>query len=40
MLAFIAATWNKDRLAAVLFLPYAAWTAFATALTAGVVTLN
>ena len=40
VVAFIAAAWNKDRLAAVLFLPYAAWTAFATALTAGVVTLN
>jgi tryptophan-rich sensory protein len=40
VLAFIAATWNKDRFAAILFLPYAAWTAFATALTAGVVTLN
>ncbi len=36
VLAFIAVAWSKDRLGAVLFLPYAAWTAFATALTAGV----
>ncbi|WP_018431226.1 TspO/MBR family protein [Hoeflea sp. 108] len=40
VLTFIAAAWNSDRLAAVLFLPYAAWTAFATALTAGVVYMN
>lgn len=40
VLAFIAAAWNRDRLAAVLFLPYATWTAFATALTAGVVFMN
>ncbi|MCX8570886.1 TspO/MBR family protein [Aminobacter sp. MET-1] len=40
VLTFIAAAWNSDRLAAVLFLPYAAWTAFATALTAGVVFMN
>ncbi len=40
VLAFIASAWAKDRLAAILFLPYAAWTAFATALTAGVVAMN
>jgi len=40
LLAFIAAAWTRDRLAAILFLPYAAWTAFATALTAGVVMMN
>lgn len=40
VLAFIVAAWSRDRLAAVLFLPYAAWTAFATALTAGVVIMN
>jgi len=40
VLAFIAAAWTRDRLAAILFLPYAAWTAFATALTAGVVMMN
>ena len=40
VIGFIIAAWNKDRLAAILFLPYAAWTAFATALTAGVVVMN
>lgn len=40
VLGFIAAAWKRDRLAAILFLPYAAWTAFATMLTAGVVLMN
>ena len=40
VIGFIVAAWNADRLAAILFLPYAAWTAFATALTAGVVVMN
>lgn len=40
VIGFIVAAWNTDRLAAILFLPYAAWTAFATALTAGVVVMN
>lgn len=40
VLAFIAAAWSRDRLAAVLFLPYAAWTAFATALTSAIVIMN
>ncbi|PTM97603.1 TspO/MBR family protein [Mycoplana dimorpha] len=40
VLAFIATAWKRDRVAAILFLPYAAWTAFATALTAGVVVMN
>lgn len=40
VLAFIAVAWKTDRLAALLFLPYAAWTAFATALTTGIVIMN
>jgi benzodiazapine receptor len=40
VLAFIAVAWNRDRLAALLFLPYAAWTVLATALTAGIVMMN
>lgn len=40
VLSFIAAAWNTDRLSAVLFMPYAAWTAFAIALNAGVVIMN
>lgn len=40
VLAFIAVAWNRDRVVAMLFLPYAAWMALATALTAGVVTMN
>ncbi|WP_199902419.1 TspO/MBR family protein [Azospirillum sp. B4] len=40
ILAFIATAWRQDRLAAVLFLPYAAWVAFATALNAGIYLLN
>ncbi|MFD1329050.1 TspO/MBR family protein [Mycoplana ramosa] len=40
VLAFIATAWKRDRAAAILFLPYAAWTAFATVLTAVVVVLN
>lgn len=40
VLGFIATAWTRDRLAAILFLPYAAWTAFATVLTAGVVIMN
>jgi translocator protein len=40
VIGFVVAAWNTDRFAAILFLPYAAWTAFATALTAGVVVMN
>ncbi|HCU93941.1 MAG TPA: TspO protein [Actinobacteria bacterium] len=36
----IRQTWRADRTAAVLLLPYAAWTAFATALNAEIVRLN
>ncbi|MDE1150763.1 MAG: tryptophan-rich sensory protein [Azospirillaceae bacterium] len=40
ILAFIATAWRQDRLAAVLFLPYAAWVAFATSLNTGIYVLN
>lgn len=40
ILAFIGWHWGRDRLTAVLFLPYAAWVALATAVNAGVVWLN
>jgi len=40
ILAFIALTWNRDRVAAFLFVPYAAWVAFATALNASIWWLN
>jgi benzodiazapine receptor len=36
----IRQTWRADRTAAVLLLPYAGWTAFATALNAEIVRLN
>jgi tryptophan-rich sensory protein len=36
----IRQTWRADRAAAVLLLPYASWTAFATALNAEIVRLN
>lgn len=37
---FIAATWYRDRTAALLFIPYAAWTTFAGLLNAGIWWLN
>lgn len=40
ILAFIAATWRSDRISAGLFLPYAAWVTFATALNASIWALN
>jgi benzodiazapine receptor len=40
ILAFIAAAWNVDRLSAWLFVPYAAWVAFATLLNASIWLLN
>ncbi|WP_430514107.1 TspO/MBR family protein [Pannonibacter phragmitetus] len=40
ILAFIAAGWRRDRLAALLFVPYAAWVSFATALNLALVQLN
>ena len=38
--AFIALTWNRDRTSAVLFVPYAAWVAFASLLNGSLFTLN
>jgi translocator protein len=40
ILAFIATAWRQDRPAALLFLPYAAWVTFATALNTGICVLN
>lgn len=40
ILAFIALSWNRDRLSALLFLPYAAWVAFASVLNASIWWLN
>jgi benzodiazapine receptor len=38
--AFIALTWQKDRVAAWLFVPYLAWVSFATLLNASIWWLN
>ncbi len=40
ILAFIAAAWRTDRIASLLFLPYAAWVAFAALLNAALWRLN
>ena len=40
VIAFIGLAWDRDRPAALLFLPYGAWVAFATALTASIRWLN
>lgn len=40
VIGFIAASWRQDRTAALLFLPYLAWVAFATALNTAIVVLN
>ncbi len=40
ILAFMAAAWRRDRVAAFLFAPYAAWVAFATVLNASIWSLN
>ena len=40
ILAFIANRWSKDRVSALLFLPYAAWVAFASVLNGSIVALN
>ena len=40
ILVFIAKRWRADRLSALLFVPYAAWVAFATVLNASIVALN
>lgn len=40
ILAFIRLTWERDRIASVLFMPYAAWVAFAAVLNASIWWLN
>ncbi|MGE3150284.1 MAG: TspO/MBR family protein [Pseudorhodoplanes sp.] len=40
ILAFIAASWRQDRVAAWLFAPYAAWVSFASLLNGSIWTLN
>lgn len=40
VLAFIALSWRNDRTSAVLFIPYAAWIGFATALNLSIVLLR
>ncbi len=40
ILAFIASAWQRDRVSAWLFIPYAAWVAFATCLNASIWWLN
>jgi translocator protein len=40
ILAFIALSWRRDRVASVLFIPYGLWVAYATALNAAIVALN
>ncbi len=40
IVAFIAERWNKDRVSALLFAPYAAWVGFATILNLSLAILN
>ncbi len=40
ILAFIVTTWRQDRVAALLFVPYAAWVSFASLLNAAIWRLN
>ncbi len=40
ILAFIGVTWRRDRVAALLFVPYAAWVAFAATLNLSIAILN
>lgn len=39
-LAFIRAAWSVDRVAASLFLPYAAWVAYASVLNAAILVMS
>ncbi len=38
--AFLVWSWRQDRIAALLFAPYAAWVAFASVLNASIYSLN
>jgi tryptophan-rich sensory protein len=40
IVAFITNRWNRDRVAAWLFVPYAAWVAFASLLNLSIAVLN
>jgi len=40
ILAFIVWQWESDRVSSVLFVPYAAWIAFASMLNLAIVSLN
>lgn len=40
IVAFIVASWRQERTAAWMFVPYAAWVAFATLLNASILALN
>nr|MCU0791189.1 tryptophan-rich sensory protein [Nitratireductor sp.] len=40
IIAFIVVAWRPARLAAILFLPYAAWVSFASVLNTAIVALN
>lgn len=40
IVAFIGLTWKQDRASALLFIPYAAWVAFASALNLSIAILN
>lgn len=40
IVAFIGATWRKDRPSALMFLPYALWVGFASALNLSIAVLN
>ena len=40
IIGFIAKSWNRDRLSALLFLPYAAWVSFASVLNLSIAVLN
>ncbi|WDZ76842.1 tryptophan-rich sensory protein [Ensifer adhaerens] len=37
---FVVASWQRDRVSALLFLPYLAWVAFATALNSSILLMN
>ncbi len=40
ILLFVRSTWTRDRISALLFLPYAAWVAFASVLNGSILYLN